>query len=452
MNKKLLWLLPLLAVLGGLGYWFHGRSGETSAQPPAAKRSEREGRPLPVQAAAARRGDIDVTIDALGTVTARNTAVVKARVAGQLVRIAFREGQVVKAGETLAEIDPRPFQTQLDQADGQLARDKAMLANARVDLDRYRGLLKKDSIASQQVDNQEWLVRQYEGTVKNDQGVADNARLQLSFTRITAPLSGRLGLRQVDVGNFVQTSDPNGIVVMTQTQPINIVFAIPSDKLATVTERLRAGNTLSVDAFDRSGTLRLASGRLLTVDNQMDVTTGTVKLKAEFANDDDKLFPNQFVNVRLRVETRRDALLAPVAAIQRGSKGTFMYVIGEDKTITAQAVTLGPTAGDNVAVDNGLTGGERLVIDGADKLRDGARVEIAVPGAGKGEANAPAGPARAQEKVSPEDRQKRWADLNARIERGEFGEEIKKLPEEERRKRLRDLIREGQAPRSGNAQ
>lgn len=386
MKKKTSWTIAVLVLAGALAaafYVWHGKSDDMSGQGGKDKRGlNANGRALPVQAGSVRRGDIEVTVDALGTVTALNTAVVKARVSGQLVRIDFREGQIVRQGETLAEIDPRPFQAQLDQAVGQLARDEALLANARTDLERYQGLLKKDSIASQQVDNQAWLVRQYEGTAKNDQGLVDSARLQLDFTRITAPVSGRIGLRQVDVGNYVQTSDANGVAVVTQTQPINVVFAIPADQLAAVTGRLRAREKLQVEAYARDGKTLLAKGRLMSVDNQIDVTTGTVKLKAEFTNQDEQLFPNQFVNVRLGVENRRDAVLAPVAAIQRGTQGTFMYVIGKDGSVGVQPVQLGPASGDVVAIEHGLEAGEQVVTDGADKLREGAKVTVATPGAG----------------------------------------------------------------------
>jgi multidrug efflux system membrane fusion protein len=349
-------------------------------------------------------------------VTARNTVAIKARVDGQLVRINFREGQAIKEGEVLAEIDPRPFQVQLDQAKGQLARDEALLANARLDLDRYRGLLAKDSIAKQQVDAQESLVRQTDGVVKTDRAQAASAQLQLDFTRITAPVSGRLGLRQLDVGNMIHGSDTNGLVVITQTQPINVVFAIPADNIAAVVPRLRAGQPLSVDAFDRDGKTRLASGRLLTVDNQIDVTTGTVKLKAEFANSDDKLFPNQFVNARLRVETRPDATLIPVAAIQRGTKGTFVYVVGQDQAVSIRPITVGPISGDVAAIDQGVVVGDQVVIDGADKLRDGAKVEVTTPAAA-GSAGKPPQRSEGNGGGSAEERQKRWADTNLRIDR-----------------------------------
>lgn len=376
--KKILWLIGLL-LLGGAGYWAWQRP---TAEPAAPAGKPGAGRPFPVQAVVVKPGDIDITLAALGTVTARNTVTVKPRVDGQLVRINFREGERVKAGEVLAEIDPRPFQAQLDQVSGQLARDQALLANARLDLERYRGLLAKDSIAKQQVDVQEAQVRQYEGVVKADQALVDSAQLQLSFTKVTAPLAGRLGLRQVDVGNMVRSSDAAGLVVITQTQPINVLFTIPSDKLSPVVSRLRAGESLTVEAFERDGKAKLATGHLQTVDNQIDTATGTVKLKAEFANADDRLFPNQFVNVRLRVETRKEALLIPLAALQRGTKGSFVYVVGPESAVSVRPVVPGPASGDVVAIEQGLSAGEQVVTDGLDKLREGAKVEVTTPGAG----------------------------------------------------------------------
>ena len=376
--KKILWLIGLL-LLGGAGYWAWQRP---VAEPAAPAGKPGAGRPFPVQAVVVKPGDIDITLAALGTVTARNTVTVKPRVDGQLVRINFREGERVKAGEVLAEIDSRPFQAQLDQVSGQLARDQALLANARLDLERYRGLLAKDSIAKQQVDVQEAQVRQYEGVVKADQALVDSAQLQLSFTKVTAPLAGRLGLRQVDVGNMVRSSDAAGLVVITQTQPINVLFTIPSDNLSPVVSRLRAGESLTVEAFERDGKAKLASGHLQTVDNQIDTATGTVKLKAEFANADDRLFPNQFVNVRLRVETRKEALLIPLAALQRGTKGSFVYVVGPESAVSVRPVVPGPASGDVVAIEQGLAAGEQVVTDGLDKLREGAKVEVTTPGAG----------------------------------------------------------------------
>ena len=346
-------------------------------------------RAQPVQVATVTQGEIDVVLNALGTVTALNTVAVRARVDGQLIRVGFREGQLVKAGEVLAEIDPRPYQVQLDQVRGQLARDEAQLAIARLDLERYRGLLAKESIARQQVEAQDALVRQLQGTVMTDRAQLDNAQLQLDFTRITAPLSGRLGLRQVDVGNMLRAGDATGIVVLTQTQPISVVFAIPAESLTPVLARLQARQTLQVEAWDRDARNRLASGRVASVDNQVDVSTGTVKIKAEFANQDQALFPNQFVNVRLRVETRKDALLIPLAALQRGTPGTFVYRLKDDLTVEIVKVQPGPQQGEVLAIESGLQAGlqpgERVVSDGGDRLRPGARVELPLAGeAGSG--------------------------------------------------------------------
>ncbi len=402
-KKAWAWGLFVLIVLAGWGVWkgrtyFSGdspasTSSETSRHDASSSGAQGKpvrgglggmgGRPLPVQVATIRQGEMAVTLSALGTVTARNTAIVKARVAGQLAQIAFQEGQVVKAGAVLAEIDPRPYQAQFDQAAGQLARDEALLANARADLARYRDLLKQDSIARQQVDNQEWLVKQYEGTVSNDRGALAAARLQLGFTKVSAPFDGRVGLRQVDVGNYVQASDPNGIVTMTQTRPIHVVFSIPADQLPRVLESLHAGQSMPVDAFDSAQTQVLASGKLSSVDNQVDLSTGTIKLKAVFANTNERLFPNQFVNVRLQVAMQHEAVLAPTAAIQRGNNGTFVYVVGAERKVTVRPVSTGATAYDLVAIVQGLAVGEQVVIDGADKLREGAQVEISTPGAGK---------------------------------------------------------------------
>lgn len=387
MKKSL--LIALSAVIAATGTYVY----VTRLDAPVAKGAGAAGggRPVPVAVGTVRSGDIDLAIDALGTVVAYNTALVKARVDGQLESVVFREGQLVKAGDLLATIDPRPFQVLLDQAAGQLRRDEALLANARIDLERYRDLLTKDSIARQQVDAQEALVRQYEGVVQTDRAQVDNARLQLGFTRVTAPVGGRLGLRQLDVGNMVRAGDTNGIVTITQTQPIHVVFAIPADQLPAVLARVQRGAQLAVDAYDRDGRTRLAQGRLQTIDNQIDPTTGTVKLKAVFANTDNgnALFPNQFVNARLRVDTRKAATLAPTAAIQRGTQGSFVYVVEQGQTVSVRPVVLGIQTGDVVAVDKGLAPGERVVVDGADKLRQGARIEIPAADGGGAGPNAP---------------------------------------------------------------
>ena len=372
-------------LVGGGAYYYFGSSAESAAKAsgdgqrgPGGRRGERPGsRPQPIKASEVRAGNLDIVLSALGTVTASNTATVKPRVDGQLVRIAFREGQQVKAGDLLAEIDPRPFQIALEQVSGQLLKDEALLAAAKVDLERYRALLAKDSIARQQVDTQEALVRQYRGVVESDKALVDNARLQLGFTRITAPAGGRLGLRLVDVGNNVRASDATGLVVITQTQPIHAVFAIPADAITAVVQRLNQGETLEVEAWDRDGRSRLTRGKLLSVDNQVDVATGTVKLKAEFANRDNSLFPNQFVNIRLKQETRSNSLLLASAAVQRNAEGSYVYLIDpESQSVTPRPVKLGPSNGEFVAVENGLKAGDQVVSDGADRLKPGSKVEI----------------------------------------------------------------------------
>ncbi|MBL8482850.1 MAG: MdtA/MuxA family multidrug efflux RND transporter periplasmic adaptor subunit, partial [Rhodocyclaceae bacterium] len=379
----------LLLVLGavGAGVWYYrSHTGNDPAATGAATPTGRKGgkghydmasRPQPVSAQPAQRRDMDVQLAALGTVTARNLVNVKSRVDGQLLRVLFREGQFVKSGELLAEIDPRPFQVQVDQAAGQLARDQALLQNARLDLERYRMLKAQDSIAAQQVDTQEALVRQYEGTVLADRGQLDSARLQLSFTRVTAPAAGRVGLRQVDPGNMVNANDANPIAVIAQTRPINVIFPLPQDDLPRVLARTRAGAAPVVEAYDREGRTLLGKGVLLTVDNQIDTTTGTVKLKAEFPNADDVLFPNQFVNVRLNVEHLSGATVVPSAAIQRGAPGTYVYVVKDGATVGVRPVKLGPVQGEISVIAEGLQPGEQVVTDGTDKLRDGARIEIA---------------------------------------------------------------------------
>ena len=333
----------------------------------------------PVIAVAARTADINVVQTALGTVAALKVATVKARVDGLLEEVLFREGQLVRAGDVLAKIDPKPLQVALSQVEGQLARDQAQLNNAKLDLERYRTLLAQDSIAKQQLDAQESLVRQFEGTVKVDQAQVDNARLQLGYTKVTAPISGRLGLRQVDPGNIIRSSDAAGLVVITQIDPITVVFTIPQDNLQRVLKQLNAGEKLGVEAWDREQKNRLATGFLITVDNQIDTTTGTIKLKSQFPNPEGLLFPNQFVNVKMVVDTRKAAIVVPLAAIQRGAQGTIVYVVKEDKTTTLRPVKMGPTENDNVAIESGVAPGELVVTDGVDRLREGAKVEVTAP-------------------------------------------------------------------------
>ncbi|CAA9889959.1 multidrug efflux system, subunit A [Candidatus Methylobacter favarea] len=333
--------------------------------------------PIAVVAEAADRGDFPVYLTGLGTVTALSTVTVKSRVDGELVRVAFKEGQMVREGDLLAEIDPRPFQVQLMQAKGQLRRDEALLKNAQVDLHRYQTLLEQDSIAAQQTVTQESLVKQYQGIVETDRGQVENAKLQLSYARITAPVTGRLGLRLVDQGNIVQASDATGLVVITRIQPIAVVFTLPEDDLPAVMERVHSGETLAIEAYDRKSKIKLAQGYLAAVDNQIDPTTGTIKLKGQFDNEDKTLFSNQFVNVRMTLNTLRGITIIPASAIQRGIPGTFVYVvIREDRSVTVRPVKLGPAEGEKVAVLEGLKANELIVVDGADKLREGAKVEL----------------------------------------------------------------------------
>ncbi len=410
-RRRWMWastVVVLAAVIAlGAYVWWRPATPAPAQVPIAGARSDPSARALPVVATASRKGSIDVYLNALGTVTPRNVVTVKPRVDGQLLRVAFSEGQLVKAGDLLAEIDPRPFTVQLTQAIGQMAKDQALLKNAQLDLERYQTLLAQDSISKQQVDTQAALVRQYEGGVQSDQGAVDSAKLQLTYARVTAPISGRVGLRMIDPGNVVHASDPNGLVVIAQLQPITVVFPVPEDNVPRVLKRLQDGETVPVEAWDRDGKVKLATGKLLTVDNQIDTATGTVKLKAEFANDNAALFPNQFVNVRMLLTTLADAILIPSAAIQRGAPGTFVYAVKDDKSVSVTPVKLGPVQGETTAIASGLAPGVLVVVDGADKLREGAKVELiardaqppaAVPAGGRrggrGERPAGNGPAK----------------------------------------------------------
>jgi membrane fusion protein, multidrug efflux system len=380
LSKRLLIIAAAVVVAAVVGIWVLVE--HNSAAQAASKRRSDASRAIPVRTAAATTGSVDRNVDALGTVTALNTVTVRSRVDGPLVAVPFHEGQLVAAGALLAKIDPRTFQVALDQAAGQLAHDQSQLADARVDLDRYSGLLAKDSIAKQQVDSQVYMVKQLEGTVRSDQAQVENARLQLEFTRITAPFPGRVGLRQIDPGNMIHATDTNGLVLLTQTHPITVVFAVPSDQLTQILPHWRKGEELTVAALDRDGK-PLAQGKLAAVDNQIDVTTGTVKLKGQFDNTDDALFPAQFVNARLKVATLTGATLVPSAAVQRGAPGTFVYVVDANNTVNLRKVTLGPASGDLISISAGVQPGEQVVIDGVDKLRDGAKVSTGPPGGGK---------------------------------------------------------------------
>ena len=378
-RRTWVWLLVLCA-LGGTAYFVFAKSD--GAKPAGAQQGGGKAginamnRPQPVKAATARSGEINSYLSGLGTVVSLNTVTVRTHVDGELSAVMFREGQAVKQGDLLAQIDPRPYRVQLAQAEGTMAKDHALLKNAQADLERYRVLFEQDSIAKQQLDTQASLVRQYEGALKADQAQIDSAKLQLTYSRITAPITGRLGLRQVDVGNIVHTGDTTGIVVITQLTPITVVFTLPEDTISAVMKKLHAGEKLAVDAFDRAGKVKLATGMLLTVDNQIDTATGTVKLKAQFDNEDAGLFPNQFVNARMLLDVKHDAILIPSAAILRGTPGTFVYIVKEDKSVSVRSVKVGSTEGETAAIDSGIAAGEVVVTDGTDKLREGAKVEV----------------------------------------------------------------------------
>ena len=378
----------VLAAAGYAGYsYFSAAAPAADAGPGRTGRGGGANRPQPVSVAEVKTADMPIWIAALGTAVPRNLVTVHTRVDGELLSVQFREGQMVTQGQLLAEIDPRPYQVQLAQANGQLARDAAQLKNAEIDFERYRELWAKDSIAKQQVDTQEALVRQYRGTVEADQGQVDSAKLQLTYAHITAPISGRVGLRPVDAGNQVHASDANGLAVIAQLQPMTVVFSVPESNLPALNRRLSSGQAVVVEAWDREQKNRLANGRLLTVDNLVDPATGTVKLKAEFANADNALFPNQFTNVRLLLGTLKDSLVVPSAAVLRGSGGAFVYSVDAEGTVGVVPVVPGPTNGDVVAVEGKLTAGTRVVADGGDKLRDGAKVEVITAEARSGAAD-----------------------------------------------------------------
>ena len=414
-------LVALLTAAGAGGWWWSQRaanpsvatadaaagpagvasvpaSGASGAGGPSGANSRRFGganRVQPVSVAVARKQDVKVVLSAIGNISALNTATVRARVDGELKAIRFKEGQLVKAGALLAEIDARTYQIALAQVQGQMAKDQSLLKNAQLDLARYQDLLAKDSIARQQVDTQEALVGQLTATVQTDQAQVDNARLQLSYTKITAPISGRLGLKLADLGNIVRASDAAGIVTITQTQPISVVFAVPEANLAQITRRLKGADPLTVEAWDREQRNLLATGKVSTTDNAIDAVTGTIKVKAEFANADGTLFPNQFVNVKLQVNTLENALAVPSTAVQRAPRGAFVYVVKPDNSVTIRSIRVGTTEGDWVSVQGDLAAGDKVVTDGADRLREGAKVEVIAAVArpsGGGAGGAGAGP------------------------------------------------------------
>jgi membrane fusion protein, multidrug efflux system len=359
-------MLGIYAVGDKYGAQVRGAEPGRKVSPPA----------IPVAAVPAKKSDFNVYIVGLGTVTPVNTVTLRTRVDGQLMEVLFEEGQTVRSGDVMAKIDPRPFEVQLLQAEGQMARDQAQFKNAQVDLERFRVLWGQDSVAKQQLDSQEALVRELEGAIKTDEGQIQSAKLQLIYTRITAPISGRVGLRLVDAGNIVHANDVNGVAVITQLQPIAVLFPIPEDNLPPVLGALKAGKRLPVEVFNREQTKKLATGSLLTVDNQIDQNTGTVRLKATFDNKDNELFPNQFVNARLLIDVKKGAIVAPSVAIQRGPQGPYMYVVKPDRTVTIHPINIGDIQGSDVAVNSGLSEGDLVVVDGAERLREGVSVEM----------------------------------------------------------------------------
>ncbi|NKJ47655.1 multidrug transporter subunit MdtA [Burkholderia sp. SG-MS1] len=353
-------------------------SGASGARAPGGRggRGAMANMPQPVHVASATQGEMPVVLTALGTVTPLATVTVLPQLSGVLQDVYFKEGQMVKKGDLLAQIDPRPYQISLENAQGVLVRDEALLQTARLDLKRYQTLLAQDSIASQQVDTQASLVRQYEGTVKSDKANIESFKLDLIYTRITAPVSGRVGLRQVDPGNYVTSSLSTGIVVITQLQPISVIFTTSEDNLQQVIQHTLNGEQLSATAYDRSNTVPLETGSLKTMDNQIDTTTGTVRLRAIFQNENTRLFPNQFVNTRLLVDTIKDAVIVPTTAVLNGSMGQFVYVVKPDNTVTVRPVKIGPVDGERTSIKSGLQVGERVVTDGSDRLREGSKITI----------------------------------------------------------------------------
>lgn len=383
--SKILPILIIAALAAGGWYWWH--SSHNSAPEKTAHAGEGKGGGrrggtgalAPVQAAEAARQSVPHYLSGLGTVTAASTVTLRSRVDGDLMALHFTEGQQVEAGQLIAEIDPRPYQVALTQAQGQLAKDQATLANARRDLARFEKLAKTNLVSQQEMDTQRSLVNETLGTLKADEGGVASAQLNLTYSRVTSPIAGRVGLKQVDVGNYITSGDTNGIVVITQTHPIDLVFSLPENTISTVLTAQKSGQPIPVEAWDRSNKTLLTSGTLLSMDNQIDATTGTVKLKARFVNSDDSLFPNQFVNARLKVSTLQDAIVIPSAALQMGNEGNFVWVVNSENQVSKKLITPGLQDSQKVVVSAGLNAGERVVTDGIDRLTEGAKVEVVAP-------------------------------------------------------------------------
>jgi membrane fusion protein, multidrug efflux system len=396
--RLVLIIVGLIVVLAGIVLTIRHIQHKSQADAPAQGRGPGgpggQGGPTPVSVATVTTGDIELRIPALGTVTPLATVTVRTQISGILQKIAFTEGQLVRQGELLAQIDPRPYEAAVQQMEGNLRRDQALLADAKLDLTRYEGLVKEDSIAVQQLDTQRALVDQYQGTIESDQGQLQTARVNLIYTRIVSPVNGRVGLRQVDQGNYVTPGDTNGIVVVNQVQPITVIFPVPEDNVPALARRVHDGGALEVEAYDRTNSAELAQGKLLTLDNQIDTTTGTVKLRASFDNADGALFPNQFVNIQLLQEVLKNQVIIPNSAVRRGAPNgvvtTFVYVVNADNTVAVRPIKLGVVDGERAAVTAGLAAGEIVVTEGGDRLRDGAKVQL--PQAAAARPNAPTAP------------------------------------------------------------
>jgi multidrug efflux system membrane fusion protein len=389
MNKKLIFVSLLSAISAITGYWYSqqqkARDGDQQIKTEHttkanAHKGDPNKRPAPVFATNVTQQDFPVWLNALGTATARNLVTVKSRIDGELMAIHFEEGQTIKKGQRLAEIDPRTLEAQLEQQQSQYQRDQALLNNAQLDLKRYQQLTQEDAIASQQVDTQAALVKQYQATLASDKAQMNSTQLQLSYTKITAPISGKIGFRHVDAGNQVKASDATGLVTIAQLSPITVIFSIPENKLTDIKQAISSTANLTIEAWDKDKKKHIATGRLLTLDNQIDSTTGSIRLKAIFDNNDEMLYPNQFVNIRLQLKKIENAITIPATALQRGAKGDFVYVINDDNTASVTPISIIQSEGDFVAVEGKLNEAMKVVTDGADKVKDGAMVKVITKG------------------------------------------------------------------------